>query len=1044
MPIDYDKIRKENITRYGTDIEEYGPILLENLYSDQTHFIYELLQNAEDACATQVKFRLLSSRLELEHNGRVFDEADVRGICGLGKSTKKNDLTKAGRFGIGFKSVYAHTRSPEIHSGGEDFAVRNYVQPYRADCSSCELGTLFVFPFNRADRKLDDSYDTISRRLRDLGIRTLLFLKNIESIEYEIEGGDSGLYLRQLDETLEEDFATKAHLIGQSSFQDELEEKWVVFTRGVSGLTQDNSVSLNVEIAFLLSDEDREESLKIRPLSRSGLVVYFPTEKQTGVGFLIQGPYRTNTARDFIPDEDPFNVSLVTETGELVVDALRWLRDQGWLTANVLQTMPFAFIKRESYYDYYEHRYRIRESVEKLFDRFLEPVYEKVKEELLTKELIPVFGGGYVSANNATIVESAALRALLESAHHVENIEIDDGIQWISDEITEARTRNLWNYLTTMLEVEVIDTERFARRLNRAFLIQQTDDWIRSFYEFAPSGYFLREKPVIRLVDGSHVAPFSIHNKPQAYLPTSHESRFPMVKPAVCESSDKALKFLKDLGLNEPDIVDEVLELILPKYTDGRQIDVNENLQDLEVIVQALGVDSWQRRRTLESSLAQTRFLRATSATGVSALCKAKDLYFRSPELEIYFEGNSIAWFLSCEYENYKSELMELGVADGVRVDCEPPNRHGHVTLKGWHGWHERGLHGFDPDWSVDGMDFALNDPSIERSRAIWNSILIPHKHLIRGEIESCTRKTFEDSKTETKLSQIGELLRATAWLPDSLGEFVTPSALTVDDLSHGFRRDKDLANALAIRTSYDSVIEDLRNSDDAPERLIRSLEMLKEFEEEELEFARKVILDKRAKELETIETVNSDEYAATLKDAFERPEVNRRRRATVPDRPNERNYDERRRDAEDDIVNEPEVSERIDYQLRRKWEPKNPKTRPFLYNEYGGECQICSDTFEKRDGQNYFEAVHIIPRTSARFLDHPRNSLCLCANHSAQFHAGEIDTPEEDIIEGILSSDEGQPYNIVILLCKKPQEITFSPNHIDELRGGLDAADQF
>jgi hypothetical protein len=49
MALDYKVIRQENERRYGTDIGRYGPILLANRYDDRTHFLYELLQNAEDA-----------------------------------------------------------------------------------------------------------------------------------------------------------------------------------------------------------------------------------------------------------------------------------------------------------------------------------------------------------------------------------------------------------------------------------------------------------------------------------------------------------------------------------------------------------------------------------------------------------------------------------------------------------------------------------------------------------------------------------------------------------------------------------------------------------------------------------------------------------------------------------------------------------------------------------------------------------------------------------------------------------------------------------
>ena len=131
MPADYQKIREENIARYGWDTAVLD--LLGQLYSERTHFIFELIQNAEDAGATELAFELMADRLELRHDGRPFTEADVRGICGVGQSRKSGDLTSIGQFGIGFKSVYAYTRSPHVHSGGEHFRIENYVRPYATD-----------------------------------------------------------------------------------------------------------------------------------------------------------------------------------------------------------------------------------------------------------------------------------------------------------------------------------------------------------------------------------------------------------------------------------------------------------------------------------------------------------------------------------------------------------------------------------------------------------------------------------------------------------------------------------------------------------------------------------------------------------------------------------------------------------------------------------------------------------------------------------------------------------------------------------------------
>lgn len=46
--------------------------ILARLYSDRSHFIYEILQNAEDASAKRVSFHLFDDRLEICHNGRDF------------------------------------------------------------------------------------------------------------------------------------------------------------------------------------------------------------------------------------------------------------------------------------------------------------------------------------------------------------------------------------------------------------------------------------------------------------------------------------------------------------------------------------------------------------------------------------------------------------------------------------------------------------------------------------------------------------------------------------------------------------------------------------------------------------------------------------------------------------------------------------------------------------------------------------------------------------------------------------------------------------
>src|SRR3954452_5179869 len=87
MPSDYEAIRRDHERLYGEAVGEYGGILAE-LYADRTHFVFELLQNAQDAGATRIVFKLQPNRLEVRHDGRLFTESDVRSICAIKRSTK--------------------------------------------------------------------------------------------------------------------------------------------------------------------------------------------------------------------------------------------------------------------------------------------------------------------------------------------------------------------------------------------------------------------------------------------------------------------------------------------------------------------------------------------------------------------------------------------------------------------------------------------------------------------------------------------------------------------------------------------------------------------------------------------------------------------------------------------------------------------------------------------------------------------------------------------------------------------------------------------
>ena len=106
--------------------------LLTDLYPDTAHFIYELLQNAEDMNATTVRFELDHNGIYFEHNGskRTFNLDDIDAITNIGHNRqKKDDPTTIGKFGVGFKAVFAYTSTPEIQSGEYHFQIKDYFVP---------------------------------------------------------------------------------------------------------------------------------------------------------------------------------------------------------------------------------------------------------------------------------------------------------------------------------------------------------------------------------------------------------------------------------------------------------------------------------------------------------------------------------------------------------------------------------------------------------------------------------------------------------------------------------------------------------------------------------------------------------------------------------------------------------------------------------------------------------------------------------------------------------------------------------------------------
>ena len=327
---------------------------------------------------TELAFELYEDRLELRHDGRPFTEADVRGVVGVGKSGKSGDLTAIGKFGIGFKSVYAYTKSPRIYSGGEHFRIENYVRPFPVEpLPVAPRETLFVFPFDHDTVPAAVAAREIAAALSVLRPRIVLFLSNIERLRVAGTGVTGSVTERSIVER----GGSARHVMLS---QDGRREEWLVWHRQVEG-----HEAQRIEIAFRL------EAGQIAGVADSPLTVFFPTEKETFLGFLIQGPYRTTPARDNIPGHDPSNQALVRQTATLLTDVLPELRDDGLLTVQAVAALPLDGARFPA-------------------GSMFRPLFDAVGEALTTQALIPVAGGGYGVAVDLELAGGAEVLELLD------------------------------------------------------------------------------------------------------------------------------------------------------------------------------------------------------------------------------------------------------------------------------------------------------------------------------------------------------------------------------------------------------------------------------------------------------------------------------------------------------------------------------------------------------------------------------------------------------------------------------------------------------
>ncbi len=1032
MPSNYEEIRRQNIEEYGKGTDHLA--YLSDLYPIRTHFLYELLQNAEDALGKRippdsegvVAFHLRPDRLELRHNGKPFDEADVKGVCGIKKGTKASDYSQIGKFGIGFKSVYAYTLAPQIHCDTEHFEIQRFVEPHALPPEAFPIDidreeTCIVLPFdqpgppNQFRKRIppERAAAEILVGLKALGPRSLLFLKFTNEIRWSQEGGKSGHFLREVRPVPDRPAARYVDVT-----DGEVAETWIVFEREFPICDEDNigeeiveevpAHPVVIEVAFQIANG------KVVPARNTELVVAFPTAKKTELGFLIQGPFKTTKARDNIAQDSNANRQMIEAAAKLAADSLEDLRDFGLLSLDSYNALP---LKASTFDDEGTH--------------FFKPVYDAIREALRTKPLLPRRarrGRRFVVASQARLARGAQLTEVF-SPRQLGRLFGDEPLYWLDTNITVDRMPELRAYLTgvrgwpdwkqePLIEGVEIEPSQVAKRLSREFFARQSQRWLSCFYQYVAANYSaFKATPFLRIANGTHVTP-GTEDKPNAYLPPRQAigdttGEFPQILASLA-SIPAVHAFLREtVKLREPDRVDVIIRCILPRYS-GEIIDVDpESLEykaDLKSIVEAYQDNraSGEDRRRLLDALKSAWFVAVRSAGNgpdKSAWCQPEEEYLFHPtdELQAWFfrNSNDEAWFPLYAVDQLIGDIFlakaRRKVTSLLSVDLQ----------RGWRGkrcayvWPK---FGFDPDADLYGVASVTAKPSEETAQRLWQ-LLLERPQLIKGKWLSCSNQQFTVRMTTDKqgASPMGLQVIQNRWLPRK-GDagYHTPSDLYLSDLPDDFETDTDRAQTLA-RTLGMKLPLDL-----APVA---------------------AVLGMTQEQLETRRQLTDEEVEEIL-----------RRREPAHEFPERRSPSAERRErvkagarsAPPITTSQQTGAVTDDYSFDKE------RAKTYLREQYRSDgvifCQLSHEPmpFKVRSGDDwYFEAVKCVPDVQKAY---PENYLALSPHFSAMFQYANHD--RERLRELVLSASGTE---IQIRLADSTYSLRFTSQHLEELKAVLE-----
>lgn len=791
-------------------------------YSDQAHFIYELIQNANDAKATTARFVLNKDKLIFAHNGtRRFSVSnpateaedtandalgDINAITSIANSNKRE--ASIGKFGVGFKSVFQYTSTPHIYDPNIFLKIDRFIVPKKIteDFPGRKMDeTLFVFPFDHPEREASEAYDDISEKLRSLDY-PLLFLSNLKNISLEIPGalGSYDKYIvqnQQFDETVAELIC----LTQKDNDELRADRLWLFSRKAGHGHTY--------SVGFFLNEN---ENLSAK---QHAAFCFFPTKEITGLNFIIHAPFLLTDSREGIRAGVQHNKDMVELLAALAADSLIYLRDIGHangiplINDEIFDIIPYD----ESAFSDVNDKRRIS----------FKPIFTTIQEKMSSEDLLPT-SDGFVSMQNAFWSFVPQITELFTN-EQLASLSGNENAKWVfttfGRQDTLRKNKALTDYIDSITHVwidedDIINGWRFDGSktviggINSVFIEAQSIIWLHSFYKWLAETNgrtkLIKTKPIFLNQDNKAVAALDEDAHVVLFLPTN-TAGYNTVLPELLDNEETA-EFLKQLGVERPSLRDEIYNRILPLYKDNSEEIYTEThfLKFFEYYKECpqKDVDAFIKL------IKDCEFISFRSADdNTTYRGKASILYIPNETLKKWFQAKPDTGFI--EYEEYlqlvgegnreelNNFLTYLGVKDEPRVlSRELSVQEAYQLSISWpyssrenkRKWIEKYI-----DGSKEIIEQIIQEQDVDLSVLLWNQLLkyvgygYSHNSLrsiMRGKYEyfyySSLSKEFDSAEAVR--------LRTKAWLLNTEGEFLSASEVSLQTLSQQYDVSQDEA----------------------------------------------------------------------------------------------------------------------------------------------------------------------------------------------------------------------------------------------------------